>query len=140
MLQACLEHSLPLRPRASLSRCPRPIAAPCLSQYPKTDSTTFFQLLGFIADSPAPTVPTDEDGGLSARFAELISLCLDKEPSRRPSAKDLLRHEWIRMHADASGLTRQDSRRDDGPRSLERSRSNVGDLEVTGVLEGLKLS
>ncbi len=37
----------------------------------------------------APLVPESD---FSDGFAEFVSLCLDKEPSRRPAANELLKH------------------------------------------------
>ena len=37
----------------------------------------------------------------SQAFRDFILLCLSKEPEQRPSAEELLRHEFIRMYDDA---------------------------------------
>ncbi|KAI0344126.1 kinase-like protein [Trametopsis cervina] len=50
-----------------------------------------------IALSPPPTL--DRAGGAhrySALFAEVVSLCLNKDPARRPSAETLLGMAWFR--------------------------------------------
>ena len=36
--------------------------------------------------------------GARAEFADFVSLCLQKEPTQRPSADALLQHPFIRMH------------------------------------------
>ena len=65
-------------------------------RYPYGDNDSYFKLLGRINDSDPPTVP--EDGGFSDGFAEFIGLCLEKDPSRRPGARELLKHPWLRQY------------------------------------------
>eukprot|EP00966_Prymnesium_polylepis_P006068 138928-Prymnesium_polylepis.3 len=64
-------------------------------RYPYGEVGSYFQLLGHIMDEPAPTPP---DGSFSREFTSLISLCLDKDPKMRPTAHDLLKHPWFRLH------------------------------------------
>lgn len=35
---------------------------------------------------------------VSDAFGEFIGLCLEKEPMRRPMARDLLKHPWLRQY------------------------------------------
>ncbi len=56
----------------------------------------FFELLGYIVKSPAPTLPP---GQFSPEFCSFINCCLQKEPEERPPAQDLLDHEFIRKYA-----------------------------------------
>jgi serine/threonine protein kinase len=103
--------------------------------YPTSDS--YFALLGTIMDQPAPTLP--EDSRLSPEFRALLSLCLDKQPQMRPSAKDLLKHPWFRaepLEQQGAGSVRHEG----GSRApLDRSRSNLNDLDVSGMLDTLSL-
>lgn len=117
--------------------------------YPKPDS--YFQLYGDIMDKDAPTLP--EGAGFSTRFAELIGLCLDKEPQMRPAARDLLKHEWFRQppavsarHSIGSSSSPDSARHDRtygrGDAPLERSRSSLKDdlLEMTNAISGMSLA
>ena len=69
---------------------PRP--APCSPPPYSTDGGAFYQLLGQIADEPAPTLPA---GHFSASLRDLLRRCLDKEPTRRPTAQELLSDAWL---------------------------------------------
>ncbi|KAJ5066434.1 sterile20-like kinase isoform b-related [Anaeramoeba ignava] len=40
--------------------------------------------------------PPKLTGSFSTKFAEFISLCLSKDPRKRPSAKDLLKHQFMK--------------------------------------------
>ena len=77
-----------------------------LGKYPYGQSSSYFKLLGDIQDAPPPTVP--EDGAFTPHFAEFVSLCLSKDPQRRPNANELLKHPWLRRspvdHLLLSGL------------------------------------
>ena len=63
-------------------------------------------------DKPAPTLPA---GRFSANFKEFVSLCLDKDPRKRPSAHELLKHSWIR-----EAQPPRSERMGSGPRGDER--------------------
>ncbi len=55
-------------------------------KYISVETTTFFDLLSHVVQSPAPTVsPTD----FSPEFSEFVALCLQKDPDVRPSAQNL---------------------------------------------------
>jgi len=61
--------------------------------YPySTSGGAFYQLLGQIADEPAPTLPA---GHFSASLRDLLRRCLDKDPTRRPTAQELLSDAWL---------------------------------------------
>lgn len=45
------------------------------------------------------------EGPFSAAFKEFVQLCLTKDPSQRPSAKDLLQHRFIRAARRTGSLT-----------------------------------
>jgi len=63
-------------------------------KYPyATDDQSYFKLLGMIMDNQPPSLP---ECVCSDAFAEFISLCLEKDAIRRPAAKLLLKHPWLR--------------------------------------------
>ena len=100
--------------------------------------------------SIAPTLPAA--GGYSAGLGEFLGLCLDKEPTMRPAARDLLKHEWLRpspvsgggSDAGGSASSRGSLRHDRtaGVGALERSRSSLKDdlLEMTNAIGGMSLA
>ena len=63
---------------------------------PDDTSDSYFALLSRIMDEQSPTLP--EEMPCSDEFAEFTSVCLDKEPNRRPTARDLLRHPFLRAY------------------------------------------
>ena len=65
-----------------------------LGRYPYESATNYFQLLSKITEGPAPLAPER----FSAEFAEVVSLCLDKDGLRRPKANDLLKHHFFQRH------------------------------------------
>ena len=124
-------------------------------KYPYKMPNSYFELLGAITDNPAPSLPAE--GAFSSGFADFVAVCVDKAPNLRVSAKDLLKHPWIKAppqpppterrlsNLSVSGLS-EDSRHDrnDSPHgSLERSRSNlsssINSLDLNSTLAGLKL-
>ena len=106
--------------------------------YPKFDS--MFQLSFHIIDAAAPTLPAG--GRLSDSFGQLLALCLDKQPQMRPSARDLLKHPWFRqpdpleLRAGSGGGARHDA---SARQALDRSRSNLQDLDVSAMLGTMNL-
>ena len=85
----------------------------------------------------------------SSAFADFLALCLDKTPNLRPSAKDLLKHPWLKqppsLDRTASGSSSRgesSSRHDRNHESppLERSRSNLSaQLDISGPLAAMSL-
>lgn len=54
-----------------------------------------------IPRDPPPVL----DGNFSKTFKEFVSICLQKDPAQRPTAKDLLKHKFIRGAKKTSFLT-----------------------------------
>jgi len=48
-----------------------------------------------FAWAQAPSVP---ETTFSNELAEFVSLCVNKNDIKRPSANDLLKHHWLRKH------------------------------------------
>lgn len=59
------------------------------------------KVLFLIPKNPPPTL----QGNFSPAFCDFVQLCLRKEPRERPSAKDLLRHPWIKKAKRTTYLT-----------------------------------
>lgn len=60
------------------------------------------KVLFLIPKNPPPQLEGDQ---FTPAFKEFVHLCLRKEPKERPSAKDLLRHPWIRRARRTTYLT-----------------------------------
>ncbi|KAI3864473.1 hypothetical protein MKX03_003845 [Papaver bracteatum] len=59
---------------------------------------SFYELLEAIVEHPPPCAPSDK---FSPEFCSFISSCAQKDPTKRPSARELLHHPFINMHEDA---------------------------------------
>lgn len=57
------------------------------------------RVLFLIPKNPPPALPAEPPRGgaaFSKPFREFVGLCLEKDPKRRPSARELLRHRFLR--------------------------------------------
>lgn len=68
---------------------------------PPNASTHPMKVLFLIPKAPAPRL---EGSGYSRDFKEFIAACLVKDPDRRPTAKELLQHRFIRSAGRVEGL------------------------------------
>lgn len=59
------------------------------------------KVLFLIPKNPAPTL----EGNFSRDFKDFVGRCLQKEPRARPSARDLLKHPWVRRAKRTAYLT-----------------------------------
>lgn len=59
------------------------------------------KVLFLIPKNPAPML----EGQFSKDFKDFVHRCLQKEPQKRPSARDLLRHPWVRKAKRTAYLT-----------------------------------
>ena len=68
---------------------------------PPNASTHPMKVLFLIPKAPAPRL----EGGVHSRdFREFVAACLVKDPDRRPTAKELLQHRFIRGAGKVEGL------------------------------------
>jgi serine/threonine-protein kinase 24/25/MST4 len=65
------------------------------------------RVLFLIPKNPPPTL----DGTFSKAFKEFVALCLNKEPNERPTAKELLKHRFIKAAKKTNFLTELIERR-----------------------------
>ncbi|KAK7464463.1 hypothetical protein VKT23_006633 [Stygiomarasmius scandens] len=96
------------------------------------------KVLFLIPKNPPPTL----EGNFSKPFREFVSYCLQRDPRDRPSARELLKHKFIRMAKKTSYLTElierhERWRAEGGDRLEEEDRDMVPDLPQSGDPEDL---
>ena len=104
------------------------------------------KVLFLIPKNPPPQL----DGNFSSVFKDFVERCLRKEPRERPSAKDLLRHPFIRRAKKTTYLTELIERyerwqarypdkdrdeEDDGPEPLQQRSPQNEDLWDFGTIK-----
>lgn len=77
---------------------------------PPHASTHPMKVLFHIPKAPAPRLEGDE---YSQNFKDFVAQCLIKDPDRRPTAKELLRHRFIRNAGKTEALQELIKRRQD---------------------------
>ncbi|OJJ06103.1 hypothetical protein ASPVEDRAFT_312021 [Aspergillus versicolor CBS 583.65] len=87
---------------------------------PPHAATHPMKVLFLIPKEPAPRLQGD---GYSNAFRDFIAQCLTKDPERRPSAKELLRHKFIRNAGKTEALQELIHRKQDwdGGRGVSRN-------------------
>ena len=65
------------------------------------------RVLFLIPKNPPPQL----EGNFSKAFKEFVTLCLNKDPEERPTAKDLLKHRFIKSAKKTSTLVELIERR-----------------------------
>ncbi|KAM5535883.1 hypothetical protein V8D89_010501 [Ganoderma adspersum] len=87
------------------------------------------KVLFLIPKNPPPTL----EGPFSKSFREFVACCLQRDPKDRPSARELLKHKFIRMAKKTSYLTELIERHErwkaeGGERIEEEERNHVEEL------------
>lgn len=59
----------------------------------------FWDLFMLVKDHPAPKLSEDE---FSQEFVDFIDICLQKDPSKRPTAAQLMNHPFILTYENRS--------------------------------------
>ncbi|KAK0271417.1 Serine/threonine-protein kinase PAK 6 [Friedmanniomyces endolithicus] len=91
------------------------------------------KVLFLIPKNPAPTL----EGNFSREFKDFVHRCLRKEPRERPSARELLKHPWVRKAKRTAYLTElierherwQATHRDDKDRDDDDARDSSPELD-----------
>lgn len=77
---------------------------------PPNASTHPMKVLFLIPKAPAPRLEGNE---FSQNFKDFIAQCLIKDPDRRPTAKELLKHKFIRSAGKTEALQELIQRKQD---------------------------
>ncbi|GMH60924.1 hypothetical protein TrST_g8755 [Triparma strigata] len=72
------------------------LATIALGKYPFPTSSGYWGVVQAIQDSPPPAVP-----GFSASMQDFLNACLSKDPKERPSASQLLQHDFVAKYANS---------------------------------------
>ncbi|RDB29295.1 Serine/threonine-protein kinase svkA [Hypsizygus marmoreus] len=96
------------------------------------------KVLFLIPKNPPPAL----DGNFSKPFREFVQYCLQRDPRDRPSARELLKHKFIRMAKKTSYLTElierhERWRAEGGERQDDEEQDQVSDLPTNGSEEDL---
>lgn len=83
------------------------------------------RVLFLIPKNPPPTL----EGNFSKPFKEFVSLCLQKDPADRPTAKDLLKHRFIKSAKKTSTLLELIERRQKYIEAVGNERSSDSESE-----------
>ncbi|KAI0031248.1 kinase-like domain-containing protein [Vararia minispora EC-137] len=85
------------------------------------------KVLFLIPKNPPPQL----DSSFSKPFREFVSYCLQRDPRDRPSARDLLKHKFVRMAKKTSYLTelieRHERWRSEGGERVEEDSHDLGE-------------
>ncbi|TFK68253.1 Pkinase-domain-containing protein [Pluteus cervinus] len=96
------------------------------------------KVLFLIPKNPPPTL----DGNFSKPFREFVSYCLQRDPRDRPSARELLKHKFVRLAKKTSYLTELIERHErwkaeGGERQQEEDDDGISELPTNGDPEDL---
>ncbi|KAG6812848.1 hypothetical protein H0H92_015946 [Tricholoma furcatifolium] len=96
------------------------------------------KVLFLIPKNPPPTL----DGNFSKPFREFVSYCLQRDPRDRPSARELLKHKFVRLAKKTSYLTElierhERWRAEGGERQAEEEQEYVDDMPENGDADDL---
>ena len=67
-----------------------------VGKFPYPQTSYYLEMIQYIATEPPPQLPTDM--GFTKEFHDFVSLCIHKDPNKRPTAKELKAHQWIQLH------------------------------------------
>ncbi|KAF8743700.1 hypothetical protein AX14_001226 [Amanita brunnescens Koide BX004] len=95
------------------------------------------KVLFLIPKNPPPVL----EGNFSKPFREFVSLCLQRDPRDRPSARELLKHKFVKMAKKTNYLTelidRLERWKAEGGDKQEEERDTMQDIPQNGDAEDL---